>query len=118
MQGNFFFVPYLCPVSELFRQFHRPHGLVSWETLYKHVCFPNPVHSIELTTGGIQFLLKKLCLSKTFKGHFWVCLTFSTMSFKNICRGVKISDRILLVEEVDGGSIQTPSPISHFVMLS
>ena len=41
-----------------------------------------------------------------FKGHFGVCQTLSTISFKNFSGAVKVSDRALLVEkEVDGGTI-------------
>lgn len=55
-------VPWHNPVSELCRQFFRLQGLifaliciVSCETLYRKVCaFPNPVQSIEFTTGGLQ----------------------------------------------------------------
>ena len=50
------------PVSELYGQFLRPHGLVfaltctvNGGTLYRQVCaFPNHVQSIEFTTGGLQ----------------------------------------------------------------
>ena len=50
------------PVSELYRQFLRPHGLVfaliytdNCGTLYRQVCaFPNHVQSIEFITGGFQ----------------------------------------------------------------
>ena len=55
-------VPRHHPVSELYGQFLRPHGLVfalTWPvncgTLYRQVCvFPNHVQSIEFTTGGLQ----------------------------------------------------------------
>ena len=55
-------VPRHNPVSELYRQFLRPHGLVfaltctvNCGTLYRQVCaFPNHVQSIEFTTGGLQ----------------------------------------------------------------
>jgi hypothetical protein len=52
-------VPLHNPVSELYRQFLRPHALVfaliNCETLYRQVCaFPNHVQSIEFTTGGLQ----------------------------------------------------------------
>ena len=55
-------VPRDFPVSELYGQFLRPHGLffalactVNCGTLYRQVCaFPNHVKSIELTTGGLQ----------------------------------------------------------------
>jgi hypothetical protein len=50
------------PVSNLYRQFIWPHGLVfaltctvNCGTLYKQACaFPNHVQSIEFTTGGQQ----------------------------------------------------------------
>ena len=50
------------PVSELYGQFLRPHGLVfalkctvNCGTLYRQVCaFPNHVQSIEFITGGLQ----------------------------------------------------------------
>ena len=50
------------PVSKLYRQFPRPHGLVfaltcpvNCGTLYRQECaFPNHVQSIEFTTGGFQ----------------------------------------------------------------
>ena len=54
-------VPRPNPVSELWGQFLRPHGLVffaltcivSCETLYRQVCaFPNHVQSIEFTTDA------------------------------------------------------------------
>ena len=59
-------VPRHNPVSELYRQFPRPHGLVfaltctvNCGTLYRQVCaFPNHVQSIEFTTGGIQSSLQ------------------------------------------------------------
>ena len=49
-------------LSELYRQFLRPHGLifaltcnVNCGTLYRQVCaFPNHVQSTEFTTGGFQ----------------------------------------------------------------
>ena len=55
-------VPQHNPVSELYRQFLRPHGLVfaltctvNCGTLYRQVCaFPNHVQSIEFSTGGLQ----------------------------------------------------------------
>ena len=55
-------VPRHNPVSELYRQFLRPHGLVfaltctvNHGTLYIQVCAsPNHVQSIEFTTGGLQ----------------------------------------------------------------
>jgi hypothetical protein len=55
-------VPRHNPVSELYRQFLRPHGLVfaltctvNYGSLYKQVCaFPKHVQSIEFTTGGLQ----------------------------------------------------------------
>ena len=55
-------VPRHNPVSELCRQFLRPHGLVfalicivSCETLYRQMyAFPNHIQSIEFTTGGLQ----------------------------------------------------------------
>ena len=55
-------VPRHNPVSELYRQFLRPHGLVFALTctvncwaLYRQVCaFPNYVQSIEFTTGELQ----------------------------------------------------------------
>ena len=54
-------VPRHNPVSELYGQFLRPHGLVfaltctvNCGTLYRQLCaFPNHV-SIEFTTGGLQ----------------------------------------------------------------
>ena len=50
------------PVSELYGQFLRPHGLVfaltctvNCGTYYRQVCaFPNHVQSIEFTTSGLQ----------------------------------------------------------------
>jgi hypothetical protein len=50
------------PVSEIYGQFLRPHGLVfaltctvKCGTLYRQVCvFPNHAHSIAFTTGGLQ----------------------------------------------------------------
>ena len=55
-------VPRHNPVLELYRQFLRPHGLVfvltctvNCGTLNRQVwAFPNHVHSIEITTGGLQ----------------------------------------------------------------
>ena len=55
-------VPRHNPVSKLYGQFLRPHGLVfaltctvNGGTLYRQVCaFPNHVQSIEFTTGGLQ----------------------------------------------------------------
>ena len=55
-------VPRHNPVSALYGQFLRPHGLVfaltctvNCGTLYRQVCaFPNHVQSIEFTTGGLQ----------------------------------------------------------------
>jgi hypothetical protein len=55
-------VPRHNPVSELYGQFLRPHGLVfavtctvNCETLFRQVCaFPNHVQSIEFTTGELQ----------------------------------------------------------------
>ena len=55
-------VPRHNPVSELYGQFLRPHGLVfaltctvNCVTLYRQVfAFPNNVQSIEFTTGGLQ----------------------------------------------------------------
>jgi hypothetical protein len=55
-------VPWHNPVSEHYRQFLWPHGLVfslsctvNCGTLYRQVCaFPNHVQSIEFTTGGLQ----------------------------------------------------------------
>jgi hypothetical protein len=55
-------VPRHNPVSELYGQFLRPHGLVfaltctvNCGTLCRQVCaFPNHVQSIECTTGGLQ----------------------------------------------------------------
>ena len=55
-------VPRHNPVSELYGQFLRPHGLVfaltcnvNTGTLYRQVgAFPNHVHSIEFTTSGLQ----------------------------------------------------------------
>ena len=55
-------VPRHNPVSELYAQFLRPHGLVfaltctiNCGTLYRHPCaFPNYVQTIEFITGGVQ----------------------------------------------------------------
>ena len=55
-------VPRHNPVSALYGQFLRPHGLVfaltctvNCGTLYRQVCaFPNHVQSIQFTTGGLQ----------------------------------------------------------------
>ena len=54
---------YPSPVSELYGQFLRPHGLffaqpctVNCGTLYSQVCaFPNHVQSNEFTPGGLQW---------------------------------------------------------------
>jgi hypothetical protein len=56
------FVPRHNPVSELYGLFCQPRGLVfaltctvNCGTFYRQVCaFPNPVQSIEFTTGGLQ----------------------------------------------------------------
>ena len=55
-------VPRHNPVSELYGQLFRPHGLVfaltctvDCGTLYRHLCaFPNDAQSIEFTKGGLQ----------------------------------------------------------------
>ena len=51
-------VPRYNPVSVLYGQFLRTHGLtstVNFGTLYRQVCaFPNHVQSIEFSTGGLQ----------------------------------------------------------------
>jgi hypothetical protein len=55
-------VPRHNPVSKLYRQSLRPHGLVfaptctvNCGTLYRQVClYPNHVQSIEFTTAGLQ----------------------------------------------------------------
>ena len=55
-------VPRHDPVSELYRQFLWPRGLVfaltctvNWGTLYRQVCaFPNHVQSIEFITGELR----------------------------------------------------------------
>jgi hypothetical protein len=63
-------VPRHNPVSELYRQFLRPRGLVfavtytvNCGTLYRQVCaFPNHVQPIEFTTCGLQsHFLFSLC---------------------------------------------------------
>ena len=63
------------PVSDLCRQYLRPHGLVfalifivSCETLYRQVCaFPHHLQSIEFTTGGLQSRCRNI--SKMIKRH-------------------------------------------------
>ena len=60
--GTFNAAPRHNPVSEIYGQFLRPHGLVfaltctvNCGTLYRQVCaFPNYVRSIKFTTGGLQ----------------------------------------------------------------
>jgi hypothetical protein len=55
-------VPQHNPVSELYGQFLRPHGLVfalictvNCGTLYRQVCaFTNNIQSIDFSTGGFQ----------------------------------------------------------------
>ena len=67
LQTFFCTLPQICaprynPVSEVYRQFLRLHGLVcaltctvNCGTLYRQVwAFPNHVHSTEFTTGGLQ----------------------------------------------------------------
>ena len=63
------------PLSDLYRQFLRPHGLVfaltctvNCGTLYRQVCaFPNHVQSIEFTTGGLQSSCRNI--SRMFNGN-------------------------------------------------
>jgi hypothetical protein len=61
-------VPRHNPVSELYRQFLQPHGLVfalactvKFGILYRQLfAFPNHVQSIEFTTGGLQSIHRKI----------------------------------------------------------
>ena len=82
--------PDLCPednpVSELYGQFLRPHGLVfaltstvNCGTLYRQVCaFPYHVQSITFTTGGLQSSCRNI--SRMINGNRMHLSTISSLS--------------------------------------
>ena len=77
------------PVSELYGQFLRPHGLVFAltctvnQTLYKQVCaFHNHVQSIEFTTGGLQSSCRNI--SRMINGNRMHLSSISSLTAKGL----------------------------------
>ena len=91
-------VPRHNPVSELYRQFLRPHGLVfaltctvNCGTLYtvdRCVHFPNQVQSIEFTTGGLQSSCRNI--SRRINGNGMHLSSISSLIAKGLITYVNI----------------------------
>ena len=85
------------PVSELYGQFLRPHGMVfalhalsTVGPLYKQVCaFPNQVESIEFTTGGLQSSCRNI--SRMINGNRMHLSSMSSLIAKGLKTSVGIS---------------------------